>query len=77
MHFMVRANTYYKGQIVVNDSVVVTSDMINMAFYIGSAVSLQRSVSRRSLCVGILLQASSQNQEHAKRSQETQTNQCR
>ena len=69
-------NTYYKGQIVVNDS-VVASDMINVAFYVGSAVSLQRSVSRRSLCVGILLQASPQNQEYAKRSQETQTNQCR
>ena len=69
-------NTYYKGQIVVNDS-VVASDMINVTFYVGSAVSLQRSVSRRSLCVGILFQASPQNQEYAKRSQETQTNQCR
>lgn len=69
-------NIYCKGQIVVNDSVVVTSDMINVAFYVGSAVSLQGSVSRRSLCVGILLQASPQNQEYAKRSQETQTNQC-
>ena len=62
-------------QIEVNDFVVLPTNMI-VALYVGSAVSLQRSASRRSLCAGILLQASSQNQEYAKRSQETQTNKC-
>ena len=63
-------------QIEVNDFVVLPTNMINVALYVGSAVGLQRSASRRSLCAGILLQASSQNQEYAKRSQETQANKC-
>ena len=59
--------------VAVNDSVVIT---IDVPLYVGSAVSLQRSISRRSLCAGILLQASSQNQEYAERSQETQASKC-